>query len=502
MRPLALRPLAVATLLTLVACGGCDDDPATNGTPNSSTNGTPNSSTNGTPNSATNGTTTDGPDSDGDGVSDADELTNGTDPNNPDSDGDGLSDGEELTLGTDPLNPDSDGDDQLDGSEVITGSDPTTADEACGLDRYTANLEEKPVDIIFVIDNSGSMTLEIEGVQNNVNVNFADIIRASGLDFRVILISAHGDSDDQNVCIAEPLSGTTCMPIPNQPVNTANFFHYDEGIGSRNSFSKIIETYDQPDPHGFAPNGWSQWLREEAFKVFIEITDDAPSDYTADEFEQALFALQPPHFGGPGERNYLWHSIIGLAENPAGGAWAPADDIVTDECPTGVRPAEEYQKLSIVTGGLRYPVCDVASYDAVFNEVATGIIEQSRIGCELALPEAPEGFVIDTASMVLEWTPTPMGTTEQVPGVDAAACATRGFYVQQNQIVLCPDFCTEVAASTEGKLSILAGCKMPMGENNDPGECVPAGPFETDCGDGIDNDCDGFIDRLDIECLQ
>lgn len=48
----------------------------------------------------------------------------GTDPNNADSDGDGLSDSEELDLGTDPTSDDSDGDGYLDQWEVAEGSDP------------------------------------------------------------------------------------------------------------------------------------------------------------------------------------------------------------------------------------------------------------------------------------------------------------------------------------------------------------------------------------------
>ena len=50
-------------------------------------------------------------DSDGDGLSDAEEQRLGTDPNNPDSDGDGISDGEEVNvLGSDPLVPSTGGD--------------------------------------------------------------------------------------------------------------------------------------------------------------------------------------------------------------------------------------------------------------------------------------------------------------------------------------------------------------------------------------------------------
>mgnify|MGYP006194361745 FL=1 len=269
----------------------------------------------------------------------------------------------------------------------------------------------------------------------------------------------------------------------------------------RKHFRKILESYNQGDQHGFAATGWSEWLREGAFKVFIEITDDEPSSSlpdgtpaTADNFERALFALQPAHFGTPGKRNYLWHSIIGLQAKSDGSAWTPTDPITSDECPTGVNPGTEYQKLSVATGGLRYPVCDTQSYDAVFNEVAQGIIEQSRIGCELAFPETPEGQDVDVNAMILEWTATPQTPTEQVTMVDIAACNARGFYVEASTIKLCPALCTEVAASTEGELSILAACRS--GE-----ECVPMS-FETNCNDGVDNDCDGFVDRQDIECLQ
>jgi len=64
-------------------------------------------------------------DSDGDGLDRDQELALGTDPKNPDSDGDGLSDGEEVSdFGTNPLAADSDGDGYDDAEEVNAGSDP------------------------------------------------------------------------------------------------------------------------------------------------------------------------------------------------------------------------------------------------------------------------------------------------------------------------------------------------------------------------------------------
>ena len=59
-------------------------------------------------------------DSDGDGLTDDDELHRyKTNPGVADTDGDGLTDGEEVKLGTDPLSVDTDGDGLSDTTEVL-----------------------------------------------------------------------------------------------------------------------------------------------------------------------------------------------------------------------------------------------------------------------------------------------------------------------------------------------------------------------------------------------
>ena len=81
-------------------------------------------------------------DTDGDGVTDKEEVDKGTDPKDPnskpeskpedpstkDTDGDGLTDKEEVEKGTDPTKADTDGDGLTDKEEVEKGTDPTKAD--------------------------------------------------------------------------------------------------------------------------------------------------------------------------------------------------------------------------------------------------------------------------------------------------------------------------------------------------------------------------------------
>ncbi len=405
-------------------------------------------------------------DTDGDGLCDADEITLGTDPNNPDSDGDGVSDGDEVTAGTDPNNPDTDGDGVSDGDERVLGTDPLVPDMPCANEAAVASAVSKPVDIIFVIDNSGSMQGEILAVQNNINTNFASIISASGIDYRIIMVSRHGKADpNESICVSMPLSGHSCTPVPAQPVNTTRFFQYSVEIGSRNSFDRILSTYNTADEFGLAPNGWSEWLRPDAFKFFIEFTDDA-SNMTVADFETGLFALVPSHFGTATDRNYVFHSIVGLVENtPATAAWTPADPIQSAKCTASngaVNPGTRYQELSIATGGLRFPLCEFGSFDVIFQEVATGVVDRVSLPCTFAVPPAPSGKTLDLDKVVVVFTPSGGGTPVSLERVaDATACVTDAWYLDNDQIVLCADTCTQVEADDAGEMKVHAACAGP-----------------------------------------
>lgn len=409
-----------------------------------------------------------------------------------DRDGDGIPNDEESTLGTDPDVADTDGDGRLDGSEVELSTDPTQRDEVCTEDRYSADFRYKPVDVIFVIDNSGSMRDEIESIERNINENFASIVGEAGVDFRVIVISRHGEGGpfDSDICIASPLSGTDCEPVPQAPATTDRYYHLDVEVSSDDAFDRILSTY---------AGGWSQWLRDDAFKAFVLFTDDESrqeiggEEPTAQNFERQLLQIGDGQFGADGSRNYVFHSVVGVApkEDPRQ-AYGPGEPLVDAQCTTAESKGFAYQRLSIVTGGLRYPVCEFESYDAVFGEVATGIIEDAQIDCSIRLPPVAEDQALDRDRMVLQFTPEEGASTRVVTRVEnEAACGSDNFYLSESTVELCPDVCQRATASQTGELVVLAECDVRTCDD----------PTTEICDDGLDNDCDGFTDRQDVQCI-
>jgi hypothetical protein len=373
---------------------------------------------------------------------------------------------------------------ELDAGLNDSGLDP---DSACATQMSTATLVKKPVDIIVLIDNSGSMTEEIVGVQKNINTNFATILDASGLDYRVILVSRHGKATaGQSICIEAPLSGIPldgCNPkpvapavFPAKPVNNpGKFYHYSTEIASNDSWCKIFSTYNTPDEFNLAPNGWSEWLRPEAYKAFIEITDDrvtcgayndkntaAGGTTTAAKFDLDLQALSATQFvdATTSMRNYRFYSIVAMAYNtPPTAPYLPADPVITGKCPTAANPGTGYQALSVLTDSLRFPLCDTTSYDVVFQAIAQGVIAGAKVSCDFPVPDAPMGKTIDLASVVVQYTPGGMGNAMNFTQVaDAAACVPNGFYLSTGIIHLCPATCDVVQKDSKAAIDVLFAC--------------------------------------------
>lgn len=351
----------------------------------------------------------------------------------------------------------------------------------------------KPVDIIILIDNSGSMSEEINAVQERINEDLAGVLSSSGLDYRVIMMSRFGDvntavgGSNHPICVKAPLGGNSCTYPKTEKLknNPPHFYHYSVDVGSTDAWCRVLEAWSHPDElasdyrawTATAPGGLQELLRPEAFKQFLVLTDDgvdcsyngktfddkdkaSNGTSAAAAFDTALLALSPEQFGTAQQRNYAWHSIVGMKSNsPKQSPWPASAPIQTQQCSPGSEaPGTGYQALSILTGGLRHASCNNSDFDAVFQTLATQIGEQAALSCNFEVgsveqmdPEKTQVSVVDEDGEILF-------ALQQVTGPEA--CTSDGYYYQDaDTVVLCPDACTNAQNQPNARVALEVGCK-------------------------------------------
>ncbi|MBX3208491.1 MAG: VWA domain-containing protein [Labilithrix sp.] len=316
--------------------------------------------------------------------------------------------------------------------------------EACAAEVTTANRAE--VDIIVVIDTSGSMMEETNQVKQNLNA-FAQSIGNTGLDYNVIMIAekpkklpfAPPGFSPPGICVTPPLAGADCA-------NGPKFHHLDTAVGSFDSLQIILDKYPQ----------YSAWLRPTAYKVFIEVTDDN-SSLAFDAFDPQLLAKSAQQFGDATNRRYIFNSICGYKRN------TPV--LSTQKCGSAENTGDQYQHLSQLTGGTVDSVCET-SYASVFDNIAKGLI--TKLGCEFSIPKAADGKATDPSTVVVTYTPGDGSAQKPLTQVtDASKCGANpdGWYYDDattpTKILFCPSTCSTAGADTDGKLDVAIGCVAP-----------------------------------------
>ena len=351
-----------------------------------------------------------------------------------------------------------------------SGAGGPSGNPACATASAAATLIKQPVDIILVLDNSGSMEDELDAVEKNINVNFANILQQSGVDYRVILISRHrkearteSEEASTSICVSSPLSALATCPAP-QPVNSERFFQYSIKVESENSFDRILSTYNKKDTFDLTKVGWSEWLRPGAKKVFLEMTDDNAA-LAVDSFVQKLTALVPANFGTETNPNFVFHSIIGIQEKtPASSPYQPDEPIQTATCSGGgdtvANAGVGYQELSRRTGGLRFPICAFSSYDTVFSTIASDVVTQSLLSCDFDIPTLSDGQTLDLTKVAVAYTKGGATTPSKFgQALSSADCQADAFYIENSHIYLCPDTCRAVKADGGAKVDVLFTCE-------------------------------------------
>lgn len=302
-----------------------------------------------------------------------------------------------------------------------------------------APLEKVAVDVIFIIDSSGSMNEETAQVQQNINTFASNIVKEK-LDLQVHMITPRGTPlGNDGICVPQPLGKGNCQDNP--PL----FQQWDQRVGSTNGLELFLRAYNQGTVR----------LRLQAKKVFVMVTDDR-SATPANTFDaQLLAAANKGMFGDERRRNYIFNSIVGWQE---GSPYLSTNPVCATAQETGV----DYQTLSQLTGGRIESVCKT-SYESVLGNIAKGITE--RQACELAVPVGagadPRKVAVQTSAQG-----KPTRALEQV--TDEAKCAQYpdGWYYDNNdkptRMHLCKGVCEEVRVAKEPKVEAVVGCEVPL----------------------------------------
>lgn len=340
------------------------------------------------------------------------------------------------------------------GDGGIQISKDASGDVDCVAKTQTPKDVKLPLDLVIYLDGSSSMKDRLAKIQSEFDKSFSTVMVTSGVDYRVITIGP--------------------APIVAAPADPARYFFYPRpGTGSSEIPQAFVTTFDAPPAAGKPPlKGWSEWARPDASKALLAITDAGSGPkITAEAFENLLYDdNQFPGWGTKEARNYRFHFMAGfapkLADADAGDVgdagdagvpqlpWLPTDPIAPAQCDG----AGKYgQDLAVLTGGLRFSMCPLDAYFSYFEKLAQAEVAHIPIACQFPVPTAEDGSAIDPDTIELDVTTS--GTKSVIKQLHGATeCGSGGFYIDSDEIFLCPETCTQVQAESDTTLEMRHGC--------------------------------------------
>lgn len=290
---------------------------------------------------------------------------------------------------------------------------------SCAEVTAEAETVTRPVDIVWVVDSSGSMGNEAARVQAGMNA-FAAELDASGVDVRVVVITAEGF-----VVVPAPL-GT----------DPARYRFVGRSVSSSAALVRLVSE---------APR-YADFLRPDAALHFIAVTDDE-SAISATDFDAQIRAALPT--GASGVADYVFHAIA--SEDVGGRPCAGAADV-----------GRSYLALAGMRGGEFLSIC-TDDWTTVFGRLRDAAASSIAVPCTFRLPSPPDGETLDAERVNVDVV-APDGsrrTIARASSEGACAGAEAWFYDDPSapaEIRLCPALCESVSSDPAVRVEIALGC--------------------------------------------
>ncbi|MBN1655849.1 MAG: hypothetical protein JXA30_18935 [Deltaproteobacteria bacterium] len=324
----------------------------------------------------------------------------------------------------------------------------------CGEVTEKTKNTRTPVDIIFGIDTSGSMSEEVAMVQENMNA-FSRQIMDANIDVRVIVLSTLQIGripyyDVDGPCIAAPLGSGACPEDSNPPT----YVHLDVIVDSFGVLDVYINQY---------PN-YRQYLRENSIKTFVTISDD-DADNSTNPFAVALGVPQPSYHSAEA----FIDAVNQLEPNsPMWSNWRYSAIYSYTLC-----PPSQFGAIGVVhgqlverTGGVGGDLC-LQDFQPVFDALATEVVSSTKIACEWVIPAPPSGERLDVDNTAVQFTVNGIKENPLPRILDAAKCENHEAWYYDNpdsptRVLACPVMCRRVQAAQQAEVTILFGCAPPL----------------------------------------
>lgn len=339
--------------------------------------------------------------------------------------GKGENDGTTGPLGGDagadaPFSLDSGGD--PDGFTV--GDDTGTG--TCAAKSFAAEPSIAPVDLIWVVDSSGSMDNEAKRVQDNLN-GFSTEMGKVGIDYRVVMITS-----------------SSFVKVPPPLGTSPNYKFIDRAVNSNEPLQVLLDEF---------PN-YGSFLRPLAITHFVGVTDDE-SDLKAEAFYTAMQMKLGHHF--------TFHAIASEQVAPTFTNPSGACQTTSGFPPEGAAaPGIQYYKLADATKGLKFSIC-TSDWSGLFATLTKTVAVKAKLPCAFTIP-APASGEIDPTKVNVNYTKGGVGAPETLVYVgskDGCAGGPGWYYddaMKPTTVLLCPATCTAVSADLKGKIDIALGC--------------------------------------------
>jgi hypothetical protein len=301
-----------------------------------------------------------------------------------------------------------------------TQADAGDAAAACGNISDEAQVGRGPVDIVIVLDTSGSMAPHI----CNVSANLSRFAEGVGANTRVVSIYDMGVLGTFTSLICggdDPLATTTLARDPQR------YLHTVAEVDSFNALQVLVGQYP----------AYRDFLRADAPTHFIVVSDDESTRMNAADFSTQMRAA----LGHP----FYFHAIV--SDGDISQCYAAA-------------VGEQYLTLADQTGGQKLPIC-AEDWTQLFAKLEAAVVATATLPCTFDIPAPPADKQLDTKAVRVSYTPHE-GAKVDLPRADSMSqCGDHAAWAYDDpanpkQIVLCPASCE--AVKTGGKIGIAFGC--------------------------------------------